>query len=111
MAEERRIYQAIDPVTNDDAEAVLVRNDPDELLLVAIAVGMYSDDLTWSEDFCLRLAEHPHVNVRGNAILSFGHLARRFGTLEKPESVTPSAAVWQTLMSTFGAKQNLQRMM
>ena len=87
MAEERRIYQAIDPVTNDDAEAVLVRNDPDELLLVAIAVGMYSDDLTWSEDFCLRLAEHPHVNVRGNAILSFGHLARRFGTLEKPESI------------------------
>jgi hypothetical protein len=87
MAEERRIYQAIDPVTNDDAEAALVRNDPEELLLVAIGVGMYSDDLMWSETFCLGLAQHPHFNVRGNAILSFGHLARRFRTLEKPESI------------------------
>ena len=65
----------------------MVRNDPKELLLVAIGVGMYSDDLDWSENFCLRLADHPHFNVRGNAVLSFGHLARRFKTLESPESV------------------------
>lgn len=87
MAQERRIYQAIEPVEVDDAEAALERNDSAELLLVAIRVGLYSEDLAWSEDFCLRLAEHPHFTVRGNAILSFGHLARRFRALGRDESI------------------------
>jgi hypothetical protein len=87
MAQERRIYQAIEPVEVPDAEAALERNDPAELLLVAIGVGLHSEDLAWSEDFCLRLARHPHFNVRGNSILSFGHLARRFKTLNRPESI------------------------
>jgi hypothetical protein len=87
MAQERRIYQAIEPVKAEDAEAALERNDPAELLLVAIGVGLHSGDLAWSEDYCIRLARHPHFNVRGNAILAFGHLARRFKTLNRPESL------------------------
>ena len=83
----RRIYQAIEPVGIVDAEAALERNDPAELSLVAIGVGLYSDDLAWSEDFCLRLAQHPDPGVRGNAVLSFGHLSRRFKALNRPESV------------------------
>lgn len=87
MAQERRIYQSIEPVEVEDAEAALERNDPAELLLIAIGVGLHSEDLPWAEAFCLRLAKHPHFNVRGNAILSFGHLARRFKTLNRPESI------------------------
>jgi hypothetical protein len=30
----------------------------------------------WGEGVCARLANHEHFNVRGNAILGFGHLAR-----------------------------------
>ncbi len=87
MAQERPIYRSVDPVGIKDAEAALERGDPDELLHVAIGVGLYAEDLLWAEAFCLRLAKHPHFNVRGNAILSFGHLARRFGTLSQPESI------------------------
>jgi hypothetical protein len=32
---------------------------------------------------CLRLSGHPHFNVRGNAILGFGHLARTCGALDE----------------------------
>ena len=28
------------------------------------------------------IASHPHFNVRGNAVLGFSHLARRFGRLD-----------------------------
>ena len=87
MAQERRIYQSIEPVEIEDAEAALERDNPNELLLVAISVGMYSEDLPRAEAFCLRLAKHSHFNVRGNAVLSFGHLARRFKKLNRPESV------------------------
>jgi hypothetical protein len=87
MAQERRIYQSIEPVEVDDAEAALERDNPDELLLVAISVGMYAEDLAWAEAFCLRLAKHSHFNVRGNAVLSFGHLARRFKTLGRAASI------------------------
>jgi hypothetical protein len=87
MALERRIYEAIEPVGNADAAAALARDNPDELLHVAIGVGMYSDDLPWAEQFCLQLAQHPHFNVRGNAVLAFGHLARRFRHLGNPASL------------------------
>lgn len=87
MAQERRIYESIEPVEAEDAEAAYQRNDPAELLLVAVGVGLHSADLPWAESFCMRIAKHPHFNVRGNAILSFGHLARRFKTLNWPESI------------------------
>jgi hypothetical protein len=87
MADERRIYQAIEAISTDGAEAAIHRDDPAELLLVAISVGLYSDDLPWAEQFSLRLAAHPHFNVRGNAVLAFGHLARRFRMLQQSASV------------------------
>lgn len=69
MTPDRPIYQSIEPVEVKNAEAALARNNPDELLLVAISVGMYAENLPWGEAFCLRLAKHSHFNVRGNAIL------------------------------------------
>ena len=87
MAPNERIYQSIDPVEAEKAEAAFRRNDPAELLLVVIGVGLHCGDLAWAEDFCLRLSSHPHFNVRGNAILSLGYLARRFKTLNRPESM------------------------
>jgi hypothetical protein len=64
--------------TEDDVEVVLQRNEPEELLYVPIVVGMNADyfEPGWAEKICLRLCEHPHFNVRGNAILGLGHTAR-----------------------------------
>jgi len=87
MGKEHRIYCSIEAVSIEEAEAAAVRNKPDELLLVAIGVGLYSDDLAWAEQFCVRLAAHQHFNVRGNAILALGHLSRRFRTLKQASSL------------------------
>src|SRR6185295_6125780 len=75
-------YEPIDPMSREEVEAALSRADPEELYRVVIAVGLHADDCEWACAICLHLARHHHFNVRGNAILSLGHLARRFGYLD-----------------------------
>ena len=65
--------------TKQDVEAVIARGLPDELLYVPIVITMDPPDCAWPESVCLALARHQHFNVRGNAILGFGHLARTCG--------------------------------
>jgi len=81
--------------TEEDVDAVLRRNDPDELLYVPIVIGMNaaSCEPGWAEGICLALAQHPHFNVRGNAILGLAHIARtcRALTLEHVVPVIAAA--------------------
>lgn len=65
-----------------DAEAAILRNAPEELLRVPIAVSLYADDFEWAQELCFRLASHPHPTVRGSALLGLGHLARRWGRID-----------------------------
>jgi len=76
-------YESIEFHGQEAAEAAIVRDEPADLLYVPIAASMYSDNLEWAQGLCVRLARHPHANVRGNAVLGFGHLARRFGRLDR----------------------------
>jgi hypothetical protein len=69
-------YEAIDPRSKDEIEAAISRNDPQELLYAVLSAALHSEDRVWAEDICLRLAGHENFNVRGNAILGFGHIAR-----------------------------------
>jgi hypothetical protein len=69
--------------TIEDMEEAIERNNPDELLYVPVWVSMEPPDCKWAEKICIFLSDHPHFNVRGNAILGFGHLARTCGALEE----------------------------
>ena len=68
----------------------LERDDPQELLHIPIALSLApaeDDHPGHAEQICLRLARHPHPNVRGNAVLAFGHLARTAGVIRDATSV------------------------
>ncbi len=69
--------------TVDDMEAAIRRDRPAELLHVPVWVALDPPDCGWAMGVCLRLSRHPHSNVRGNAILGFGHLARTCGVLDR----------------------------
>jgi len=56
-------------------------NNADVLGPMIIAAALYEDDFDTIYDACVQLSAHPDEIVRGNAILSFGHLARLFGRL------------------------------
>ncbi len=64
------------------AEAALERDDPIELMDWILEFAAESDDRKLAENCCARLARHRNAMVRGNAMLGFGHLARRFGCLD-----------------------------
>lgn len=70
--------------TQDDIEAVLMADDPIKLLQLPIVVGMNAGclDRQWAESVCMRLARHPHFQVRANALLGFGHIARTCRALD-----------------------------
>ena len=75
--------------TEADVEAVVARGDPSELLYVPIVVGMNAADCRreWAEAICFNLAEHPDFNVRGNAVLGLGHIARTCRELNLAQAV------------------------
>lgn len=78
-------YETIEQLSKDEIESAILRDNPEELLYAVISAALYADDADWAESVCLRLASHQHFNVRGNAILGFGHIARIHEKLNKTQ--------------------------
>lgn len=77
-------FQDLENITADDIDAAMKRNDPRELQLVSVTVALVWPDRLSAQDVCLKLCGHGYDKVRGNAVLSLGHLARRFRLLDEP---------------------------
>ena len=76
-------YESIDADLLGDPNAVASDRPTDELSRAVVAVGLHAADSSLAQAVCLRLSGHPDDKVRGNALLSLGHLARRFGALDE----------------------------
>ena len=76
-------YEPIPEMSVEDVDAAIVRNQSDELVLAVLSAALYGLDRGWAQGVCCRLAAHQHFNVRGNAILGFGHLARIHRQLDR----------------------------
>ena len=63
-------------------EDAIARDDPKDLPDLLMEVGLHAESREWAQSCCIQLARHRSANVRGNAVLAFGHLARRFGRLD-----------------------------
>jgi len=81
-------FQDLESFTESDVEAAILRNDATELQFVSITVALVSSDLSFAQKICLALWQHEDSKVRGNAVMSLGHLARRFRMLNE-ETVKP----------------------
>jgi hypothetical protein len=78
--------------TVEDVEKVIARGVTSELLYVPIVVSMDPPDCSWSESVCLSLVSHEDFNVRGNAVLGLGHLARTCRQLDLARAIPAVAA-------------------
>lgn len=69
--------------TKEDVENIMQRGNPEEILYIPIiiSVNVKGCGREWVENICIELAAHSNFNVRGNAILAFGHIARLSGEL------------------------------
>jgi len=59
--------------------AAIARDDVEYLQHGIVAAALDEDDYATVRRICVALSDHRDELVRGNAILGFGHLARRFG--------------------------------
>ncbi len=83
-----RKLQDLEHITIKDVVAALGRNDPDELQLVLITIALTLPDPLFVQTVCIRLSNHCHSRVRGNAVTSLGYLARHYRMLDE-QAVKP----------------------
>ncbi len=76
------LYEESELYTKEEVEEAIAADNVAELIPMVISVSVYSDGGAWAEHVCLRLANHSNFNVRGNAVLGFGHIARVRGKID-----------------------------
>jgi hypothetical protein len=64
------------------AEAEIARDELASLRELVLEIALEAEDREWAQSCFVQLARHRDADVRGNAVLGFGHLARRFGRLD-----------------------------
>ncbi len=84
----KKKFQDLEVITVKDLHLALLRNDPEELQLMSITIALSDLDFNLIQSVCIRLCSSEDSKVRSNALVSFGHLARRFRTLDE-RSVKP----------------------
>ncbi len=75
-------------ITVKEVMNALQRNDAAELRLVAITLALSDLDFHFIQSVCIRLCSSENDKVRGNALISLGHLARRYRILDE-QTVKP----------------------
>ncbi|WP_147263751.1 hypothetical protein [Roseimicrobium gellanilyticum] len=69
-------------VAREDLESAVASNDIKLLREYLVSAALVGEDLPFLEQVCLNLSAHLDEEVRGNAILGLGHLARRARSLD-----------------------------
>jgi hypothetical protein len=76
-------YQALPKLSRLEIKKAIDDNDLELLVLAPISAAFFSEDSFWAQDVCVRLSSHENPQVRGNAILGFGHIARIYRLLDE----------------------------
>jgi hypothetical protein len=83
VAKPKPRYEEIPEWSREAVERALRDDDASALIRAVIAVSMNEADWRYAQDLCVKLSSHPHFNVRGNAVLGFGHIARVHRQLDR----------------------------
>jgi hypothetical protein len=84
---EELTYEPISRMTKRDMIAALKSEDPNTVLRGLLSAALYSGDGIWAEKLVYKFIDHEDPHVRGNALLSLGHIARIHGTLDRQRAI------------------------
>lgn len=76
-------YCEIEPTYTSQAWSALESRRFEHLQELVVAVALHEEDSSHAVSLLIEAARASHTVTRGNAILGFGHLARRFGVLDR----------------------------
>ena len=69
-------YEALEPISRDEATALFTRGEPEAVTRALLRVALHEPEPDWALDRWVRLASHPDTGVRQAVATSLGHLAR-----------------------------------
>jgi hypothetical protein len=76
-------YEEPPQLSHAEVDEAIAHNNVELLVIAPISITLYDEDLEYGQTLCIALSSHQDPGVRGNSILGFGHLARRFGYLDE----------------------------
>ena len=79
---EERTCKPLPRLSREQVLAAIESDDTDVLIHAALSTATNDPDWKVAQELCIRLSDHPHATVRGNAILAIGYVARSH---QKPE--------------------------
>jgi hypothetical protein len=75
-------YKEVQVYDKESALEELKSSEVKKITNALLRLTFHESDGKWVQDICIQYSNHSHYNVRGIAILCFGHLARIHGELE-----------------------------
>lgn len=88
MTGEKPRFEPIPWMGKRDINRVIREDVPENVSMAVLSAALNSGDGIWAEKVCYKLVNHLDPNVRGNALLSIGHIARVHGTLDRKRALS-----------------------
>jgi hypothetical protein len=76
-------YETVNVVSLEEAATLVDGGDYDASARAVVSLALYGSDPAKIAPILARAAKSPNALLRGNALLGFGHIARRFGSLDR----------------------------
>lgn len=80
-------YVPIPWMSKSEINAAIRDNLVEKLEIAVLSAALNSGDGIWAEKVCFKLVNHSDPTVRGNALLSLGHIARIHGKLDRKRAI------------------------
>ncbi len=77
------VYKPLKPLSKIEIQEQLKRGNEEELILLPLSVGEYSENWKEAQAICLKLMEHSSPAIRANAALGLAYIARNHRMLDK----------------------------
>lgn len=81
------VYEPISRMSKRNITAALRSPDSKVVLRAILSAALYSDDGLWAEKLVYKFIDHDDPYIRGNAMLSLGHIARVHGSLNRERAI------------------------
>lgn len=77
------VYRELREFSDDEITRILEDGETNDLYELPFSVGEYHPNWKYAQDICVKLATHPDIRVRANAMMGLAYVARTKGKLEK----------------------------
>ena len=69
-------YEDVEPISRQEALSAFSSGSPEAIADALIRAVLHDPDWRWTQDICIKYANHEDQSIRLLAVTCFGHLAR-----------------------------------